>query len=55
MKIAEIIFILACCYYTLTYAKSLWVDEKNKLGAVGAGLAGMIGTVGPVIMLLAKQ
>lgn len=52
MKIAEIIMILAGCYYTFTYGKSLWVDEQNKLGGFGAVLAAAAGAAAPIILLL---
>jgi len=39
LKITVSIFILAATYYTITYGKSLWVDDKNKLAAIGAMLA----------------
>lgn len=36
MSYVTIIFILIGSYYTLTFGKSLWVDDQNKLGGVGA-------------------
>jgi len=54
MKIAVSVLILTSCYYTFTYAKSLWVDDKNKLGGFGAGMAAMIGAVGLLILIYVR-
>lgn len=52
MNIALSILILAACYYTFTYGKSLWVDEQNKLGGFGAVLAAAAGAALPIVLLL---
>ncbi len=51
IRYAIVLFILTSGYYTLTFGKSLWVDDYNKLGAVGAALAALIGTVVPIIFM----
>jgi hypothetical protein len=51
IRYALVLFVLASGYYTLTFSKSLWVDDNNKLGAVGAGLAALISTVVPIIYM----
>lgn len=54
MKIAASIFILASGYYTFTYGRSLWVDDRNKLGGVGAVLAALLSIIAPILILLIK-
>jgi hypothetical protein len=50
-----VLFMLACGYYTFTYGVSLWRDDANKLGAVGAAMAAIVGTIAPIISIFLKQ
>jgi hypothetical protein len=54
VKILFSIFILCCGYYTLTFGRSLWKKDNNRLGGFGAGLFAVIGTIAPVIVLFMK-
>lgn len=49
-----LIFILASGYYTFTYGKSLWVDDKNKLGGVGAVLLAVMSIMGSIGLMFIK-
>ncbi len=49
------LFILACGYYTFTYGKSLWKDENNVLGGMGAIIMAGIGTLIPIAYMLIKK
>jgi hypothetical protein len=56
MRIIVLAFlILITGYYTLTYGISLWKDDKNRLGAVGAVLIAIIGTVAPIAFLFINR
>lgn len=46
---------LGCGYYTLTYGVSLWRDDNNKLGAVGAIMAAVIGTIAPITVMFLRR
>lgn len=48
------IIVLAGGYYTYTYGKSLWSDDKNKLGGFGAILAAVLSTAGPILFLFTR-
>lgn len=49
------IFMLWAGYYGLTYAVSLWRDEKNRLGSIAAAAISVIGTVVPLIIVFLKR
>lgn len=49
------IFILGVGYHTFTFGKSLWKDEKNKLGAFGAILIATLGTVVPLALMWIRR
>ncbi len=51
MKVVLVILLLASSYYTFTYALSLWKDDRNKLGGVGAALLALLSFFGPVMMM----
>lgn len=51
MKFIYLPFILVVGYYTFTYGINLW-NNKNKLGGVGVWLIALIGTFGPIIVLV---
>jgi len=48
-------FILACGYYTFTYGKSLWVDDRNKLAGFGTVFLALLGTAAPIIFMFMKE
>ncbi len=48
-------FMLACGYYTFTFGVSLWRDDDNRLGAVGAIGAAVVGTVAPIVMMFIRM
>lgn len=51
IRTVAMIFILISCYYTFTFGKSLWIDDKNKLGGLGAILMAVLSIIGPVIVV----
>jgi hypothetical protein len=56
MKIhALALFILAGSYYTFTYGKSLWVEDKNKLAGFGAALVAVLAIIVPAIFLFFRN
>jgi len=48
------ILILCAGYYTFSYGVYLWKEDKNRLGAVGAVVAAIMGAIVPVIVLFIK-
>ncbi|MGI6451006.1 MAG: hypothetical protein ACOX3R_12255 [Desulfitobacteriia bacterium] len=54
MKTVLLLIALAGSYYTCTFGRSLWVDDRNKLGGFGAVLAAIAGAAGPLLLLLSK-
>jgi len=52
IKYALFLLIMVSGYYTLTYSKSLWSDDQNKLAAIGAGLIAAISVVAPIMFML---
>jgi hypothetical protein len=54
IKIALLLFLAASGYYPFTYGKSLWVEEKNKLGGFGAALIAVASTVVPILYIFLK-
>jgi hypothetical protein len=50
-----LIFILGVGYHTFTFGRSLWKDEKNKLGAFGAILIAVLGTIIPLAMMWIRK
>ena len=55
MKLALAIFVLIACYYTLTYAVSLWKDDNNKPAGTGAALLAFLGTAFPLYMIFLRD
>ena len=51
MKYIVGFLILIGGYYTFTYAIHLWTKQNNKLGAFGAALIALIGTIAPIVVL----
>lgn len=49
------IIMLMIGYYTLTFGISLWRDDKNKLGSIGAIIIALAGTLVPVVELFLKM
>lgn len=49
------IVMLMIGYYTLTFGISLWRDDKNKLGSIGAIIIAVAGTLIPVVELFIKM
>ncbi len=49
------IFILGVGYHTFTFGRSLWKEEKNKLGGFGAILIAVLGIVIPIAMLWIRR
>ncbi|HHV64117.1 MAG TPA: hypothetical protein GXX46_03455 [Peptococcaceae bacterium] len=54
MKIFSMLVALVGSYYTFTFGRSLWVDDKNKLGGFGAVLAAFAGVAGLFLLLFYK-
>lgn len=48
------IFMLLAGYYSLTYGISLWKDDDNKLGGLGAIIIAIIGTIAPIVVMFIK-
>jgi hypothetical protein len=55
LKITAFIFILAATYYTFTYGKSLWVDDNNKLAAIGAMFVAVAGAIASITLILLRS
>lgn len=49
------VFMLWAGYYGITYSVSLWKDENNKMGSIGAGIISVIGTVIPIVVMFIKR
>lgn len=49
-----VLIILASSYYTFTYGRSLWVDDQNKIGAIGAALLAITSIAAPIYVLFFK-
>ena len=48
------LFIVCAGYYTLTFGITMWKQENNKLGGLGAVILAIIGTIVPIIVLFIK-
>lgn len=48
-------FVLCAGWYTFSYGLSLWKEDKNQLGSVGAILMALLGTVLPLALLIWKS
>lgn len=55
IRIAAAMAILICGFYTFTYGRSLWKDDNNKLGALGAVAAAVVGTMVPILYMFYKM
>jgi hypothetical protein len=42
-------------YYTFTFGISLWRDDRNKLGGIGAWIMAVVGTLVPIAVLFIKK
>lgn len=49
------VFMLWAGYYGLSYSVSLWRDEKNKLGSMGAAAISVVGTIVPLVVVFMKR
>jgi len=49
------IFMLMAGYYSTTYGISLWRDDNEKLGSIGAILISVLGTLIPIIVMFIQR
>ena len=55
IRYAAVLFMLTCGYYTFTYGRSLWKDENNVIGGMGAIIIAEIGTLVPIVYMFIKM
>lgn len=55
MKYLFLLFMLACCYYSITYGVHLWKKEHNRFGGFCMITLAIAGTAVPAAMMLIKS
>lgn len=50
-----VIFMIWAGYYGVTYAVSLWKEDGNRMGSIGAGAISIVGTIIPIVVIFIKR